>query len=302
MKAQVGVKKAHRSTFLSRASDYVVLAKVRISLLVTMVTIAGFVVGSEGPVDGVLLLHTLGSVLLIAAGTAALNQVMERDLDGRMRRTATRPLPAGRLRPEDAWFLGVGFLALGILYAGLAVGWLVSVIGAATSGIYLLLYTPLKRRSSHHTTVGAVAGALPPVGGWAAARGEIGGEAWALFVILFLWQFPHFLAVSWIHRADYARGGCRTLSTIDAGGVRTSRQAALFTFALLPFSQWPALTGLSGPAYSGAAVLLGAALLSLSLCFARSRTDRDARRLLRATLVYLPALLAVMVADRMCLL
>ena len=301
MKAQVGVAEGHRATFLSRASDYAVLAKYRISLLVVLSTTAGFVLGSEGPVDGVRLLHALGGALLIAAGTAALNQVMERDLDGRMRRTATRPLPAGRLRPEGACALGVGFLVIGILYSGLSVGWLVSLIGGATSGIYLLLYTPLKRKSPYHTTVGAVAGALPPVGGWAASRGEIGGEAWALFAILFLWQFPHFLAVAWIHRADYARGGCRTLSAADAGGVRTSRQAALFTFALLLFSQWPALTGSSGPVYSGSAVLLGAALLAFSLRFARSRTDRDARRLMRATLAYLPALLAVMIADRMCL-
>ncbi len=299
MKPQADIGEANLSFIWTRVSDYMALTKPRIALFVALSTAVGFVLG--GSPDLARLLHTLLATLVIAGGAAVLNQFLERDLDARMRRTENRPLPAGRLQPEEAYVFGLLLSALGILYMGMVVNWLAGILAGLTSGIYLFLYTPLKQKTPHNTAVGAVAGALPPVGGWAAAQGEVGAEAWMLFAIMFLWQFPHFLSIAWIYREDYARGGHRMISVEDSGGDRISQQVVLYSLVLFPFSLLPALVWVSGTVYFTAAVVLGLGLLRFSFSFARYRTERDARRLLRATLVYLPTLWVMMVLDKIAL-
>jgi protoheme IX farnesyltransferase len=223
---------------------------------------------------------------------------MERERDGRMRRTADRPLPAGRIAPEAAYWFGLIVAGMGIVYLGVLVNWLTGLMGALTAVIYLLVYTPLKPKTTHNTAVGAIAGALPPVGGWTAATGVLSGEALALFGILFLWQFPHFLAIAWLYREDYARGGFRMLPVEDPQGDRTAHQVVLYSLVLLSCSLMPALLGIAGVIYFGVAVLLGFGLLHASFTFARLRTDVVARRLMRATLIYLPVLWLVMMLDK----
>ena len=281
-----------------QASDYMVLLKPRIALFVALSTAVGFAMGCTGRLDLLRLLLTSLATFLIAGGSAALNQFVERDRDARMQRTAGRPLPAGRLQPERAYLFGLLLLAAGVLYLGIGVNWLTSSMAILTCLIYLFLYTPLKQKTVHSTVAGAVAGALPPVGGWAAAQGEVGRGAWVLFAILFLWQFPHFLSIFWLYREDYARGSYRMLPVEDPRGDRTSQQAVLYSLALLPFSLLPVLMGVAGVVYFLVALLLGVGLLSFSLAFARFRTDRTAKRLLRATLAYLPILWLVMILDK----
>ncbi len=298
MKSRADIGEADFPLTCMRVSDYATLTKSRIGLFVVLSTAVGFVLGATGSLDLSRLFHTLVATFLIAGGAAALNQFLERDLDARMRRTADRPLPAGRLQPDQAYLFGVLLSAVGILYLGMWVNWLTSLVGALTSGVYLFLYTPLKQKTVYNTAVGAVAGALPPVGGWAAARGEIGSEAWVLFAIMFLWQFPHFFSIAWIYREDYARGGYRMLSVVDPEGDRISRQVVLTSLVLLPFSLLPVLLGVSGAIYAIVAALLSLGLVGVGLSFARFRTDRCARRLMRATLLYLPTLWVVMVLDK----
>jgi protoheme IX farnesyltransferase len=216
-----------------------------------------------------------------------------------MKRTCTRPLPSGRLHPDAAYLYGLVLSVSGILYLGFAVNWLVGLVAAATAIVYLFLYTPMKQKTSHNTAVGAIAGALPPVGGWAAAKGEIGLEAWILFGIMFLWQFPHFFAIAWLYREDYVASGYRMISAGDTEGRRTSRQVIIYSLALVPVSILPFLLGSSGLSYLIAATILAFALLYFSFSFARLRTDLDAKKLMRATLVYLPVLWLVMVIDRL---
>ncbi|MDA0711270.1 MAG: heme o synthase [bacterium] len=277
-------------------SDLLELVKVRIAVMVTLSAVVGFVLGAPSQVYH--LVHLFLATFLTAAGAGALNQYVEREADGRMRRTADRPLPAGRLNPDLALHIGLLLTAVGVLYLVLALNLLTAVVGAVTTGVYILVYTPLKTRSPHNTAVGAISGALPPVGGWAAATGNLGGEALALFSILFVWQFPHFYAIAWMYREDYSRGGYRMLSGEDPSGDRTAHQMVLYSLVLLSCSLMPALMGLSGPIYFGAAILLGSMVLFKSLAFAKARTDLRARNLLRATLIYLPVLWAVMVWDR----
>ncbi len=301
MKPQANIGEANLPLTRVRVSDYIALTKPRITLFVAMSTGVGFVLGAIGSLDLVRLFHTLLATLLVAGGSAVLNQFLERDLDARMRRTENRPLPAGRVQPEAAYLFGLLLSAVGILYLGMAMNWLAGLLAGLTSGIYLFLYTPLKQKTAHNTAVGAIAGALPPVGGWAAARGEVGAEAWALFAIMFLWQFPHFFSIAWIYREDYARGGHRMLSVEDPKGDRLSQQVILYSLVLLPFSLLPALLWVSGAVYFAVAVVLGLGLLRFSFSFARYRTEQDARRLLRATLVYLPTLWVMMVLDKIAL-
>ncbi|MBT3602587.1 MAG: protoheme IX farnesyltransferase, partial [Candidatus Latescibacteria bacterium] len=206
---------------------------------------------------------------------------------------------AGRLSAELALRIGLLLTVVGIVYLGVAINGLTALFGALTTSIYILIYTPLKKRSPHNTAVGAISGALPPVGGWTAATGSVGGETMALFAILFVWQFPHFFAIAWMYREDYARGGYRMLPIEDPDGDRTAHQMILYSLVLLSCSLMPALMGLSGPIYFVVAVLLGLVVLIKSLAFAKYRTDAHARGVLRATLVYLPVLWAVMVWDKM---
>jgi len=280
----------------SFVGDLLELIKFRIAIMVTLSALVGCVLAP--PVALFKLIHLVLATFLTAAGAGALNHYVERDTDGLMKRTADRPLPTGRVPAELAFRIGLLLTVVGVVYLGVAINWLTALCGALTTGIYILIYTPLKKLSPHNTAVGAISGALPPVGGWTAATGALGSEALALFAILFVWQFPHFFAIAWMYREDYARGGYRMLPVQDPQGDRTAHQMVLYSLVLLSCSLMPALIGLSGPIYFGVAVLLGALVLQKSLAFAKSRTDVHARGLLRATLIYLPVLWAVMVWDK----
>jgi protoheme IX farnesyltransferase len=279
--------------------DFVELTKARIGTFVVISTAVGYVLASPAGVDVIRLIHTLSATFLVSSGVCVLNHYLERDYDARMARTADRPLPAGRLQPEKACILGLTMLAIGLVYL---VGWVniaTALVGLATAIVYLVAYTPLKRMTVHNTVVGAVAGALPPVGGWTAAQGDLGLGALVLFSILFLWQFPHFYSIAWMYRDDYARGGFRMLAVEDPEGNRTAHQMVVYSLALLPCSLMPALMGLSGTLYFVVALLLSGLLVWSSLAFARERTVQRARYLLRATLVYLPVLWLMLVVDRL---
>ncbi|OGG49337.1 MAG: protoheme IX farnesyltransferase [Candidatus Handelsmanbacteria bacterium RIFCSPLOWO2_12_FULL_64_10] len=298
MSPQVDTSSASLSLPWALASDFAELTKPRIVAFVCLSTLVGFVLGSVGPVNLGLLLHALIGTAMASGGTAALNQFLERDIDARMTRTAGRPLPAGRLGPEEAHCFGVLLSASGIFYLGMSVNWATGLTAALTLAIYLFLYTPLKLRTPLNTAVGAVAGALPPVGGWVAAAGGLAPGAWALFAILFLWQFPHVLAITWLFREDYARGGCRMVSVLDPDGRRTGRQVVAYSLVLLPFSLLPAFLGMAGLFCFCASLLLGLTFLGFGLRFRQARTPRRARLLMLASLVYLPALWLLMVFDR----
>ncbi|UCG85280.1 MAG: protoheme IX farnesyltransferase [Gemmatimonadota bacterium] len=289
----VGVSVSSRA-----AADLIELTKPRIILMVMLTVAAGFWMASPSTQHGLLLFHVLLGTVLVAAGTNALNQVAERDLDALMRRTRSRPLPAGRLDVATAaalaWLSGIS----GVVYLAAWVNSIVATLAAVTLVSYVFGYTPLKRHSSVATLVGAIPGALPIVGGWAAATGGLESQAWALFAILFLWQLPHFLSLGWLYREDYARADVKTLSTNDSDGRRTFRYACLYAAALLPVSLVPTLIGITGGVYFFGAVLLSSAFLYVSSVAARSTTGSNARRLFTCSLVYLPLLLVLMVVNR----
>lgn len=289
---------ASRPSLGALAADLAELTKARITLMVVVTTAAGFLLASGGTIAGMLLAHALVGTALVAAGAGALNQVIERDADALMRRTADRPIPAGRIDPDAALLYGVTLAVAGLAYLALAVNLLTSLLAAATLAGYIFVYTPLKRVSSLATLVGAVPGAVPPMMGWTAARDSIDAGAWALFGILFLWQLPHFLAIAWMYRADYARGGFPMLPVVDPEGGRTARQMILYAAALVPVSLLPSALGLTGAVYFLGALALGLAFLGFAVAFDRARTGRAARHLLLVSVVYLPAILAVMLLDR----
>ncbi len=282
-----------------RLSDYLALTKPRVVAMVLVTTAVGFHLGSVGSPLFLRLLYTLAGTALAAAGTLALNQYMERDVDAQMDRTRHRPLPEGRVHPGEALGLGCALLVAGVALLALAVEPLAAVVTAAIAIIYLLLYTPLKRVSSLCTLVGAIPGALPPVAGWAAARGTLGPEPWILFAIMFLWQVPHTLAIGRMYRDDYARAGIRVLPVVDRDGRTTGLQAVCNCLALLPVALLPTVVGLAGTAYFVVALVLGLAFLWSAVGFAQRGSSADARRLLFASLVYLPVVLAVMALDKL---
>lgn len=281
----------------ARVKDYVALTKPGISLMAAVTALAGFLLGSAGTVDGVRLAHTTIGTLLVSAGACALNMLFERDVDARMRRTESRPLPAQRLHPGEALFVGVFLLVVGIVYLMGFVNGLTALVAGFTASVYLYVYTPLKKISALNTLFGAVAGALPPVMGWTAAAGRFGAGAWVLFGILFFWQFPHFFSLAWIYREDYARAGLSMLPVVEGDGKGTSRRILGFTVALLGASFLPFLSSSAGMAYGFAAGILGTGFLLLGFLFAMDRTTLRARRLFLASVVYLPVLLAVLVCD-----
>ena len=288
-----------RDSATRRLVAYLDLSKPRVVVMILVTTLVGFYLASPAAVDFPLLLHTLASTALAAAGTLALNQYLERDLDGMMLRTRMRPIPAGRLEPREALVFGALVTAIGIAYQALAVGALAATVTAATTASYLFLYTPMKRWTPLCSFVGAVPGALPPVTGWAAAADSLGIAAWVLFAILFLWQLPHSLAIARLYRDDYARAGIRLLPVIDPDGESTGRQIVTNSLALLSVALLPTLVGLTGAWYFFSALVLGLGLLGFSIQLARTRALADARRLLFASLVYLPVLLAVMALDKL---
>jgi protoheme IX farnesyltransferase len=292
-------ERADTFSAFDRPWSYVVLTKPDVTFLVVLTTIAGFYLGSRGPLDWVLMLHTLGGTLLVAGGTSALNQYVERDMDALMRRTAARPLPSGTLQPREVLLFGVGSIIVGAAWLALAVNGLSALVALSTCVLYLGLYTPLKTRTTFSTAVGAIPGALPPLIGWAAARGSLSLGAWVLFAILFFWQFPHFMAIAWMYREDYARAGIRMLPTVDPKGDATFRQIVCSSAILVWVSALPSVIGMAGIGYFFGALLLGMLLLQVGLWANRSRTNLRAKWLMHATVAHIPLLLIWLIVDKL---
>ena len=282
----------------TRASDYAALAKPRLNLLVVASAVAGYAMAHGDTTNVAALGWTIVGTALVSGGASAINQVIERDADSLMRRTRLRPLPDGRLGPIEALAFAGVLSVLGLLTLAAGVNVLSALVALATLGSYVVVYTPLKRRTSFATVIGAIPGALPPVIGWAAAEGALSQGAWVLFGILFLWQLPHFLAIAWMYRDDYARAGFPMLPVIEPDGRSTARQAVVYSAALLPLALAPTLVGMSGPVYFAGALTLTLLFLGVSIRFGLTRAVRDARRLFFASIIYLPILWALMIADR----
>ncbi|MCA1631099.1 MAG: heme o synthase [Acidobacteria bacterium] len=283
------------ATTRERASAYLELTKPRITTLVLLTTAAGFSLGSQGAFQLALFANTVVGVALLCSGVSALNEWMERDLDVLMRRTASRPLPTGRLTSREAFLFGVALTCGGEIYLAALVNPLSALCGLGVVVGYLFLYTPLKTRTSLSTAVGAFPGAVPPLLGWAAATNTLGLEAWALFAILFLWQFPHFFAIAWMYREDYARAGILMLPVVEPDGKLTKQQMVVWTLMLVPVSLAPVALGISGYVYFAGALVLGALFLATCVAAAATLSRRNARRVLLASVLYLPLLFGLMV-------
>ena len=281
-----------------RVSAYVELTKPRITFLIVLTAAAGFAMASVGRIDYTAMLSAMFGIGLLSSGIATLNQYAERDLDGFMRRTAMRPLPAGKLMPWEALAFGAGLTIASEIYLLVFVNPLSALLGLTVIAGYLFAYTPLKTRTSLSTMVGAFPGAVPPLIGWTAARDSISIEGWVLFAILFLWQFPHFLAIAWMYREDYSRAGILMLPVVEPDGRVTAQQIVVYTLMLLPVSVLPTVLGMSGRIYLAGAVLLGLLFLYSSLRAAFSMSRQQARRLLLASVLYLPLLFILMVLNR----
>ena len=279
--------------------SYVVLTKPDVTFLVVITTVAGFYLASPSHLDWLLLFHTLCGTMLVAGGTAALNQYAERDQDSVMRRTAARPLPSGQLQPLEVLTFGVGAIFVGSVWLALDVNGLAAAIALATCLLYLGAYTPLKKKTPLATAVGAFPGALPPLIGWAAAIGSISLGAWILFAILFFWQFPHFMSIAWMYRQDYARAGIKMLPVVEPKGDSTFAQIIWTSVVLVPVSLLPTLLHLTGMAYFVGALVLGMALAHVSWWASRTRTNMRAKWLMHATVAYIPLLLGWMIFDKL---
>lgn len=296
------VYEGRRAQGLARARDYIDLTRPRISLMVLVTVTVGAVVGSWGPPEPLILLHTLLATTLIAASAGALNQWLERDIDARMERTAGRPLPSGRLTNAQAVGFGAWTAVAGIGYLAASVNPLTAAMGFLTWVLYVWVYTPLKPRTPTNTAVGAVAGAMPILMGWAAVGGRFDLHAATLFLIVYLWQFPHFMAIAWIYRRQYGEAGLRMLPVVDPSGRSTGTQAVASAAALAVVSLVPALHLIAPhrvPVYLVGAVLLGLGQLALAAAFSRRLDEPSARSLLRASLVYLPSLLSLLMLVRL---
>jgi protoheme IX farnesyltransferase len=282
----------------TRLADYLALTRPRLCAMALLTVAAGAVLASRGTPDWRVVTHALVGSALVAAGASALNQWWEREADARMRRTRDRPLPAGRLRPGEVLALGIGTAAGGVAYLAVTpVHPLAAVVAALTALIYVCVYTPLKRRTPLNTLVGAIPGALPPVIGWTAVRGSLNAEVGTLFVILFLWQVPHFLAIAWIYRIDYGRAGLCMLPAVDHDGGLTGRQMICYCLALVAASLMPLVVDAAGWVYLAGALLLGLGFLTSAVGFFLCRSPERARAVLRASLIYLPALLTLLLLD-----
>ena len=278
--------------------DYLELTKPSVVWLIVMSTAVGYYLGSSGPFSFLLFVHTLLATALLAGGTGALNQWAERDLDALMRRTEQRPLPAGRLRSYPALGFGIFITLAGVAYLALAVNVLSAGLGLLTTASYLFLYTPLKTKTPFSTFVGSFPGAMPPMIGWAAARNDLSIEGWVLFAMLFLWQFPHFYSIAWMYREDYARAGIKMLPVVEPDGASTGRQIVCYAAVLLPVSLAPVWLGMVGTAYLVGAVLCGLGYLYYGVLTARVKTTMQARRLLQASVIYLPLIYSLLVLDK----
>jgi heme o synthase len=282
----------------SRWWSYAVLTKPDVTFLVVITTVAGFYLGSRGPMDWVLLFQTLCGTMLVAGGTAALNQFAERDIDSLMRRTAARPLPSGLLTPIEALVFGAGAIFVGSIWLALDVNGLAALLALATCLLYLGAYTPLKKRTPLATAMGAFPGALPPLIGWAAATGSISLGGWILFAILFFWQFPHFMSIAWIYRQDYARAGVKMLPVVDPKGDATFAQIIWTSAVLVVVSLLPSLAGMAGISYFFGALALGLVLAQVGLWANRTRANSRAKWLMHATVAYIPLVLLWMILDK----
>ena len=284
----------------SRLADIAVLAKVRLNTLVVATTAGGYYMAAPPTFDIASLAVTCLGTALVASGASAINQVDERETDRLMNRTRNRPVAEGRINPSQGRLMALGFSAAGLLLLRLGSTTTAAMIALVTLVTYAMVYTPLKKRTSLATVVGAVPGALPPLIGWSAAGGSIAGApAWSLFLIMFIWQLPHFLAIAWMHREDYARAGLPMLPVVDPKGTLTSRQAVLWAATLIPVSELPFLMGIAGASYAVAALLLGIAQFALAFRFMMQRTDASARTLFYGSITYLPLLWIVMAAARL---
>ena len=292
-----GSPSSHR-VFVHRAADFIELVKPRLVVMILITTVAGFYLGAQQTIDWLRCLHTLVGAGLTAAGVLGLNQYLERDVDARMKRTRERPLPGGRMNPLTALLVGALLTGGGMLYLTFIVNMLSGFVISLIVVSYLFLYTPLKRKTSLCTLIGAVPGALPPVVGWVAARGSLTGEAWVLFTILFLWQIPHSLAIAYIYREDYAKAGFRLLPVIHPDGTSTCRQIVVNCVALLGIGLLPTLYNIAGTVYFFTALLAGVGFLAVGIYLARTRSVKAARYLLYASLVYLPLVYITMALDK----
>lgn len=287
------------STFvmIPQVAPYITLMKPRILVMVLVTTVLGFFLGGRGIVSYPLLLATLFGTALSCGGAGVLNQYLERDVDLLMKRTKRRPIPSGQVSPANALVFGIILVLSGTVFLVAQVNLLTGFLALLTAFLYVLVYTPLKRTTWLNTVIGAVPGALPPLGGWAAATGGVELGGWILFLILFLWQHPHFYAIAWMYKEDYERGGFKMLPVVEPDGESTFRQIVFFSLLLLPVSVTPSLIGMSGALYFVGSLIAGVALLRVGLSLAKSHSVGDARRLLRASIVYLPFLLALIVFD-----
>jgi heme o synthase len=281
----------------SPVADYIALLKPRLNGLVVASSAAGYYLGATSAIDALAMAIAVAGTALVAGGAAVLNQVYERDTDALMRRTRLRPLPDGRISPGEARVYGALLSTAGLALLALRANLLAALLALATIAIYLTIYTPLKRRSSVATLVGAVPGALPPLIGWTASHGSLSIGGLALFAIVFLWQIPHFMAIAWLYRDDYGKAGFPMLPVIDPGGRRAATQAVVYSLALWPVSLVPAFAGVSGQVYLACAVALGGVLMWLALRFRSERSDRTARALFFGSITYLPLLWAAMIAN-----
>lgn len=293
------VNKAKASGLREKALAYLELTKPRIAFMLVITSAAGFYLGTAGPVDVALLVNSLVAITLLALGVATLNQYWERRIDPLMERTASRPLPTNRVGPNEALIFGSLQCVAAEIYLFFFVNSLTAFLGLIVIVGYVFVYTPLKTRTSASTAIGAIPGALPPLMGWTAAANEISIGAWALFAMQFLWQFPHFFAIAWMYREEYARAGIVMLPVVDTDGRLTARQIVMFAIMLVPVSLAPFFFGLSGTVFLIGAVALGFGFLFASVRSARSKTKGDARLLLLVSVIYLPLLFVLMVADKL---
>ncbi len=285
-------------TIRERLAAYTELTKPRITFLIVLTAAAGFALATRGRIDYLRLVSAMIGIGLLSSGIATLNQYIERDLDALMRRTSDRPLPSGKLLPREALVFGAGLTVLAEMYLAVLVNPLTALLGLTVIAAYLFAYTPLKTKTSLSTLIGAFPGAVPPLIGWTAARGELSLEAWVLFAILFLWQFPHFLAIAWMYREDYGRAGILMLPVVEPDGRITGQQIVIYTLMLLPVSLLPSALGVAGNVYFFGALILGLMFLYRSVRAAFSQSRQEARRLLLASVIYLPLLFILMVVNR----
>jgi heme o synthase len=300
MRTATGSKIVARNNLSARTRvlDLAELVKARLTLLVLLATAAGFYLGTQSPINYAALFHVVFGTAAAAAGAAALNQWWERKLDALMRRTRMRPVPAGRMRPAEALALGLVLSIFGVGYLAITCNALSATLAAVTILIYIFAYTPLKRASTANTLVGAVPGAIPPMIGWAAARGAVEAGAWSLFAIILLWQLPHFFAIAWMYRDDYSRAGFRMISSDDRSGERSASQSVFFCILLLVIAGLPAFVGVVTMFYLPVELVLGASFIAVAMRFLRMRTAGAARLLFITSIVYLPLLLGALVLTK----